>query len=247
MFDDHKTFISKNYAINDVIMTIISEYITSKVNYLPSYRDIKILIDCALQKNTIFELLCLVVGNVFVGKYSYVENFPCCLGVYSNISKFVSYIITTYNCLPEYYTVCRLVESFIEEKSSNTHINDFLNYCNDYSKKMLLTELRSNINNPTDSTNSIPTCNSETKLQVENSNITNNIENYSLPTKQIRIHLLSENLICQYLVSKKHYKYLEKIVSNREIEHFKKHINAIRDVCEKYELYDHLMYEMLGY
>ena len=228
MFDNHKMFISKNYNINDIIMTIISEYITSRVNYFTSYRDIKILIECALSKNSIFDLLCLIVGNVFIGKYSYIENFPYCLGVDSNVAKFVSYVISTYDCLPEYYFASSLVESFIDQKSSNLHINDFLRYCEEY-KKLEKSELKDNDNN---------------ELELKDNNNELEIET---PTKQLRTHLLSSNLICQYIVSKKHYRYLKKIVSNREIEHFKKHVDAVRDACENYDVYDHLVYEILGY
>jgi hypothetical protein len=186
----------------------------------------------------------------------------------SNVAKFVSYVISTYDCLPEYYFASSLVESFIDQKSSNLHINDFLRYCEEY-KKLEKSELKDNDNNELElkdndnnelelkdnDNNELElkdNDNNELELKDNDNNElelkdNNNELEIETPTKQLRTHLLSSNLICQYIVSKKHYRYLKKIVSNREIEHFKKHVDAVRDACENYDVYDHLVYEILGY
>ena len=211
------------YPIQTILSTILCEYITSKVNYHTSHVDIKLLIDCMIkmiqeQNNNksnenkeeqkennkpIFQILCLILGSVFIGRHSYIEHFPNSIRIDSNISKFISSIVLEYDFLPEYYRANCFVETYISVYGTNKEVNQFLSYVN----------------------------------------ITKNNNN----NQKIFKHLLSSNLICQYLVSKKHYTYLENIVSKKEIEYCKKHVNAVKEVFEKYELYDHLLYETLGY
>jgi hypothetical protein len=190
----------KNYNIDEIINTIISEYISTKVNLYNSHEQIKLLIKFCVERHSIQNVIKLIIGSIYIGRYSYIENYPYTTGINSKISYFISELIKEYNCIKDYYESSFLLEKFIELHSSNSSVNRFLDF----------------------------------NIDIDN--------NY-----KVRIHLLSFNLICQCIITKKHLDIIEKIVSGREIELCKKHNEALSDIGKKFGLYDHLLFEILHY
>jgi hypothetical protein len=190
----------KNYSLDEIIHTIISEYISTKINLYTSHESIKLLIKFCIERHSIQNVMKLILGSIYIGKYSYIENYPYTTGINSKISYFISEIIKEYSCIKDYYNMSCMLEKFVELYSTNSTLNRFLDY----------------------------------NIDIDDS-------------YHLRIHLLSFNLICQCIITKKHLNYIEKIVSNREIELCEKHIKSLSDVGKKFGLYEHLLFEILHY